>query len=156
MRTWLLITPILILFTACEFPKDPENTLKKVKDGQLRVGISENPPWTQKSGETWTGIEPALIERYAKKLNAEIKWIAKSESELMKELENHRLDLVISGLREDNPHSKSVGFTYGYAGEKKAKRVMAVPPGENAFLSDLERFLRAEDPKAGEQKNASR
>ena len=34
------------VLTSCAFPYDPEHTLEKVSGDALRVGISENPPWT--------------------------------------------------------------------------------------------------------------
>jgi hypothetical protein len=71
--------------------------------------------------------------------------VAGSESELIERLERHELDLVAAGLEETTPWVKRVGFTRPYLrwpeDGRAVGRVLAVPPGENRFLLEIERRL---------------
>lgn len=133
---------IAFLFFGCEnFPKDPENTLEKVKEGILRVGYSENPPWVVKTDSVPIGIEAELIKAFAKTLHAKVEWKNDTEQNLFEELENKNLDLVIAGVTKDTPWKKKAGLTRPFAIRDNKKHVMAVRRGENAFIVHLERFL---------------
>ena len=107
----------------------------------MRVGITENDPWTIVEDEP-RGVEVELLERFADDLDATIEWTEGSEQELFKALEERKLDVVIGGLESSNPFSMQATFTYAYYQE----HVMAVPHGENGWLVTLEKFL-LEDPE---------
>jgi polar amino acid transport system substrate-binding protein len=141
------------LLTGCgtSIPADPEGTLDRVRDGQLRVGVSTNAPWTEtRDGAEPAGIEPDLVRRFAATLNARIEWAEGGEQKLVDELERGNLDIVLGGLTKDTPWSEKVAVTAPYAevtdrhGETQ-KHVMAAPPGENAFLLELEDFLARQE-----------
>lgn len=147
--------PLLLLAVAgCDLPRDPEGTLERVRGGTLRAGVVPNPPWVVVEAGRVRGVEPALVRRFARSLDARIEWVAGTESELLERLETRDLDLVAGGLTRSNPWGSRVGLTRpypapsGYApGER---RVLAVPPGENAWLVRLERFLhRRASPEPG-------
>jgi hypothetical protein len=36
-----------VVFTGCDFPRDPRGTLDQVQSGSMRVGIVANEPWTR-------------------------------------------------------------------------------------------------------------
>jgi len=141
------------LLTGCgiSLPADPEGTLDRVRDGQLRVGVSTNAPWTEtRDGAEPAGIEPDLVREFAATLNADIRWSEGGEEKLVDELERGNLDLVLGGLTKDTPWAEKVAVTAPYAeapdghGETH-KHVMAAPPGENAFLVELEDFLAQQE-----------
>jgi ABC-type amino acid transport substrate-binding protein len=143
------------LLTGCgiSLPADPEGTLDRVRDGQLRVGVSTNAPWTETpDGAEPAGIEPDLVRGFAATLNARIQWSEGGEQKLVDELERGNLDLVVGGLTKDTPWSEQVAVTAPYAqvedghGETH-KHVMATRPGENAFLVELEDFLAEHKPE---------
>lgn len=132
-------------------PTDPEGTLDRVRDGQLRVGVSTNAPWTETFDEAEpAGIEPDLVRRFAATLNARIQWSEGGEQKLVDELERGNLDIVVGGLTKDTPWTEKVAVTAPYAeavdrhGETH-QHVMAAPPGENAFLLELEGFLARQE-----------
>jgi polar amino acid transport system substrate-binding protein len=145
MKYYILVTALLLIAQGCErFPKDPDHTLEKVKNGILLVGYSENPPWVIKTENEPTGIEAELIKEFAKSLRANIRWINGTEQSLFESLEKNEIHLVIAGITKDTPWSKKGGLTRPYVEHQKKNRVMAVPLGENAFLVQLEKFLHKE------------
>lgn len=144
--------------TACGFPRDPDGSLERVTDGVLRVGVSENPPWTRwpegaPTGDEQrqpTGTEVDLVSAFAASLSAEVAWTAGSEAGLMAQLEEGDLDVVIAGLDETTPWSSHAALTYPYATTvddkgDEVRHVMAAAMGENGLLTTLEAFLLAQE-----------
>lgn len=131
----------LFLFSCNNFPKDPEETLRKVTNDTLIVGYSENSPWVIKTESEPEGLEPAIVKAYAKTLNATVKWHNNTEQNLFKMLEERKIHLVIAGITQNTPWEKKAGLTRPYLENNKEKHVMAVINGENAFLLSLEKFL---------------
>jgi len=142
---------LLVLLSAllsCDtFPKDPDNTLEKVRNGQLLVGYSENPPWVIKSKPAPTGLEAELIKTFARDLQANIVWQNDTEEDLFEKLEKKELHLVIGGFTDKNSAKSKISFTRPYLKKEKKKHVLAVLKGENAFILQLEKFLHAQETK---------
>ena len=90
----------------------------------MRVGITENPPWTVLSGAEPSGVEVEIIERLADGLEAEISWFEGSEEELFGALKLGTLDLVIGGLGAKNPYAAEASLTHPYL---TTQAVVAVP-----------------------------
>lgn len=129
---------LLLMLSGCgQFPRDPGNTLNRVTGGQLIVGVSENPPWVTSEGESFSGVEPDVLRRFASSVGAEVTWHQGTETELVDALKSGRIDVMAAGLTKDSRWSAEVALTRPYHGE----RVIAVPMGENAFITALERYL---------------
>jgi polar amino acid transport system substrate-binding protein len=144
----VLLTVLLSLLASCaEFPKDPEGTLNRVRGGVLRVGVSENPPWTSLINGRPAGIEAQLVEELASDLKANIEWVPGSETQLMAALRRFELDLVVAGLDEESPWTGRVGFTKPYV---RTTSLVGAPPGTPAplSLSGQEVAVRRGDPIA--------
>ena len=150
---WRVLGVVVVLvglLASCglSVPADPNGTLDRVTGGILRVGVSPNPPWTEVTqGTEPTGTEVELVREFAATLPAEVSWTAGGEEALITAMEHGELDLVIGGLTADTPWEKHAAITTPYAegigpDGKRIKLVMAAPPGENAFLLRLEKFLR--------------
>lgn len=143
----LVIAVMAASLSGCGIPVDPAGTLDRVSGGELRVGVSHNPPWTDTSTSgNPTGLEVRLVEQFADDLDAEIVWTETSEARLMDGLERGELDLAIAGLLDDTPWMDVAAVTRPFAETRDAddrleRHVMATPMGENAFLVRLERFL---------------
>ncbi|WP_035253612.1 transporter substrate-binding domain-containing protein [Agrococcus lahaulensis] len=141
-----------VALTGCgmQFPNDPEGTLERVRGDVLRVGATEHRPYVELDDvDEPTGSEPALVEKFAERLDADIAWTTGSEAELLHALEQGELDLVIGGFLHDTPWAERDSTTRPYVEEQTAdgrteKHVMIVPMGENAFLVELETFLHEE------------
>lgn len=153
-RTWLaLVAALLVLLPGCtepDFPRDPEGTLLRAMGGELRVGVSENPPHTQVADDgSVSGEEVEIIQGWADSIGAEVAWSDGAESVLMERLKLGELDIVIGGLASDSPWTTHAALTRPYAevngpDGKPSKLVIAVLMGENALQSSLERFLISE------------
>jgi len=98
-----------------QFPKDPEDTLKRVQqDRTLRVGYTHAEPWVVPSGAQPQGIEPALVRAFARSLGARVAWVAGTEQHLYQALKQHELDLLIAGTTDESPWKEQVGLTRSY------------------------------------------
>ena len=139
---------------SAHYPADPDGTLDRISGGELRAGISHQPPWTDiaqdHSADAPGGIEVELIEEYAESINAEVVWHAGGEEQLITMLSERELDVVVGGLTDKSPWQSDVALTTSYADSigidgKIAKHVVAVQMGENAFMTSIERFLLDQD-----------
>jgi len=144
VRHAVLALLALPLALGCHLPHDPEGTHLRVRGGTMRVGITENEPWTRlEPEEKPRGLEVELVQKFARQLEAEIEWVRDSESNLIERLHRGELDLVIGGLTQSTPWSDRVGLTQPYVELPDKKHVMAVPQGENRWLLELDRFLQS-------------
>jgi len=123
----------LALLAGCSYPADPDGTLERVEGGVLRAGVSPSPR---------SRAEVALIESFARRLDARVVWVRDGEEHLVERLEKGELDVAVGGLTKTSPWSAHAALTRPYDGE----HVMAAPLGENAWLVRLERFLIEEAP----------
>jgi ABC-type amino acid transport substrate-binding protein len=118
---------VLLLVTACGFPRDTGNTLADVRGGVLRVGVTENPPWVAVPDEgPPSGAEVELVARLAARLNARVEWYPGTESELMAAVKDRVLDVVVGGLAADAPWTKEASFTRPYV---RMRTLVAAPAG---------------------------
>jgi polar amino acid transport system substrate-binding protein len=141
----------LIALASCGLPRDSNHTLDHVRGGELRVGVTEHPPWVAIRQGQMDGIEPHLIEELARELGARPVWRRGAESEILEALHRRELDIVAGGLTADSPWKGQVAFTHPYFTDTATgrARVFAVSPGENAFLVHVERFLAPRERRGG-------
>lgn len=138
MSRYRFVPWIFLLLTAgcTAYPHDPQGTLNRVRGGTLRAGCSQYPPWMIVGDTGYGGVEKILVERFARSLDARVEWLEGPESVLMHHLGEFRLDMVAAGLNAPSPWEKEVGMSRYFE-----QRMIAVPPGENAFLVRFERWL---------------
>ena len=122
---------LALLFSAfalagCEFPRDVDGTLSRVRGGELRVGLVPNDPWVTFDDAEPGGVEVELVREFARSIDARVKWVRGAESELVEALHGGQLDVVIGGLTRDSAHSKEVTLTRPYA---TTEVVLAAPAG---------------------------
>lgn len=149
VRHVVLAGILLLVAAGCQgsIPADAQGTLDRATEGELRVGIAENAPWTEVAPDgSVSGTEVELLNDYAETIDAEIRWIPGGENVLAAEMKEGNLDLVIGGLASDVPWTSEIALTRPYAitqgpDGKPVDIVMGVRPGENALLVDLERYL---------------
>jgi ABC-type amino acid transport substrate-binding protein len=148
----LRLLPVLLLsglLSGCglDVPTDPDGTLERVRsEGTLRVGASPRPGWVELTGGADPrGREPDLVTAFADELGAEVEWTIGGEEHLVGLLEDGELDLAVGGFTDANLWMDRVGLTRPYteveADGRTESHVMMVPMGENALMSELERWL---------------
>jgi polar amino acid transport system substrate-binding protein len=133
---WLLalLSVCCLVLGGCQFPKDPEGTLDKVRErGTIEVGVTHADPFVNLDGPEPTGIEVELIKEFARHLGVEIEWVEGSESQLVELLEGTEIDVMLAGLDRQSPLQQEVGLTRPYA---NVEIVLAVPP--DAETPDIE------------------
>lgn len=148
LQRLLLGMAVLPLLSGCvaKFPVDPEGTLQEVRSGTISVGVTPNANFVEVADEELQGSEIQVIKDFAESLDAEVEWTVAGEEQLVAALQDGDLDLVAGGISSKTPWSEKVGMTRPYttqidADGQESKIVMLVPPGENAFLFEAERFL---------------
>src|SRR4051794_26409427 len=106
------ILTLCALTAACDLPRDPEGTSERVASTrELRVGVADNPPWTDSAGAEPSGVEPNLVRRYAASTGARVLWSRGSETSLIQSLKHHELDLVIGGVAPETQRGATAGAT---------------------------------------------
>ncbi|GAA4414063.1 hypothetical protein GCM10023148_09140 [Actinokineospora soli] len=135
----------VLLAAGCQWPRDAEGTLDRVRGGVLRVGVVEDPPWTVVSDDgSVGGAEAELVRRLAERLSARVEWTEGPESTLVGALSHQALDLVIGGLSYSSPWTKDVALTASYF---TSAQVVVVPAGAGDSVEGLEVAVRAGTPE---------
>ncbi len=132
-----LLISILLLFTSCNLPKDPKSSWENAKKEGLRVGVIDNPPFTNTTSESFSGTEMEIINNFAASKNLEVSYLKGNESYLIEKLEKFEIDLVIGGFTKKTVWSKKAGVSKPY----DKKHVFLVPKGENKLLVKLEEYI---------------
>jgi polar amino acid transport system substrate-binding protein len=114
MPTRAFVVVLCLVLAACGLPRDPEGTLERVIGGTMRVGAAENPPWVVFEGEEPTGVEVAMVERFADEVDAEIEWFDGSVEELAAAVHAGELDLLIGGLASTSSLAADAALTHPY------------------------------------------
>jgi polar amino acid transport system substrate-binding protein len=129
MRRFVPLALVVFLLCGCEFPRDPEGTLDRVRGGVMRVGVSPAEPFVQLTeGQEPGGVEAELVTRFAESLDARVEWVEGSESDLMAALEGRQLDVVIAGLTRRSEWARSAALTRPYL----TTQVVIAAPDEDA------------------------
>lgn len=124
-----------VLLAGCGLPRDPEGTLARVEGGTLRAGITQSEPWALVGDGSPSGVEVALVERFAEELGARVEWVDGSEAELIEALHVHELDVVVGGLTADTAWQDQAAITRPYT---VTRTVVAVSPGASLPAADLD------------------
>lgn len=126
----LLFVLSVLLLGGCDLPRDLEGTQDQVREGTLHVGVIDDAaPWAIWSAGEPHGVEVSLVRDLARQMQADIRWVAGPDAELLHALAAFELDLVIGGLERSSPWRKEVALSRPYF----VSRVMVGwPPNRNA------------------------
>jgi hypothetical protein len=123
----------------CDLPRDPEETLETVQGQELRVGVL-------KFGENAEKDRP-IVERLAASLGSKLVYVEGDAHALFENLKRGHLHLVIGGVPEATPFEKELGLSKPvgplHGAHEEEDRVLAVRPGENAFLLRVNQAIEA-------------
>ncbi|NYZ62407.1 ABC transporter substrate-binding protein [Luteimonas deserti] len=145
-RTW----PYLLVLLSCgcdPFPREAQGSAARARD-TLRVGLSHDPPYVDvATGDAPHGAEVRVIEAFAAARGAKIEWVTEGHEALMEALLDHRLHMVAGGHSARSPWdgvawSRSVRIDAGPG--HPVERRWALPPGENAWQLEVDRYLHAQ------------
>lgn len=145
---WSVAAGMALVLAGCGIPVDTDGTIDRVRGGELRVGITHNPPWTDTSSSgSVSGTEVELIEEFAASLDADIEWRESSEGVLADALREGDIDIAIGGFTDDTPWTDKAAVTAPYTEVRNdrgvtEKHVALARAGENRLLVTLEEFLR--------------
>ena len=132
-----------LLLVGCDLPQDIEGTQDHVRDGTLRVGVIDGAaPWATWSSGQPRGVEPEMVRDLAQQMQAEIRWVAGSDTELFRALAAFELDLVIGGLERSSPWRKEVALSRPYF----VSRVRVGWPPNRTAKEDLDGIRIAVEP----------
>ncbi|MDR7191712.1 ABC transporter substrate-binding protein [Luteimonas terrae] len=146
VRLTLLL--LCLCLVACgPYPRDARDSSDRARES-MRVGLSHDPPYVVvRPGAEPSGPEVALIEAFANAHGLHVEWVVDGHEALMGDLVEHRLHMVAGGHAAKSPWtdvSWSRTFLVRDAQGRPAARRIALPPGENAWQLDVDRWLHAQ------------
>ncbi|MFC1457964.1 hypothetical protein ACETIH_14855 [Microvirga arabica] len=134
---WALIAGAAL--AGCDLPRDPEETLEMVQGQELRVGVL-------RFGQNAEKDRP-IVERLAASLGSKLVYVDGDAHALFEDLKRGHLHLVIGGVPESTPFEKELGLSKPvgplHGAHEEENRVLAVRPGENAFLLRVNQAIEA-------------
>ena len=135
----LMVFLVGCALTGCGLPRDPEETLEAVQGQELRVGVL-------KYGQNAEKDRP-IAERLATSLEAKLVYVEGDAHALFEDLKRGHLHLVIGGVPKATPFAKELGLSKPvgplHGAQEEESRVLAVRPGENAFLLRVNEVIEA-------------
>lgn len=123
-----------LIVTGCGLPHDQRGSLDEIRGGRL-VAATAGP-------EAISDEERMRLQAFAERFGAELALQDTTTHDAMAGLERTQIH-IIAGLPGDSPYSHA-GRSRTYRDSAGIKRVWAVPPGENALLIEINRFLAEE------------
>jgi hypothetical protein len=127
------------VLAGCDLPRDPEDTLETVQGQELRVGVL-------KFGQNADKDRP-IVERLAASLGSKLVYVEGDAHALFEDLKRGHLHLVIGGVPKATPFAKELGLSKPigplHGAHEEEDRVLAVRPGENAFLLRVNEIIAA-------------
>ena len=141
LRCWPVVLPLFV--GSCGLPHDAEKTSDRIAAShELRVGVTDDAPWSDTRSAEPRGIEPDLVRQFAARLGAHVWWTTGSETSLAQALKHHELDLAVGGFDAKTPWKSIAGVSQPFAETAdKKKHVFLTVPGENRFVLALDTFL---------------
>ncbi|GGN28958.1 hypothetical protein GCM10011609_85600 [Lentzea pudingi] len=127
----MVVALVVVSVGGCQWPRDANGTLDRVREGTIKVGVAHHSPWTiandsRNPDQAPGGVETVLVQRLADSLGARVQWVPGGEAELMAALSERSLDLVVAGLDAESPWEQKVALTTDYL---TTDMVVAIPAG---------------------------
>lgn len=130
-KKYTICCALLLFLSACNIPKDPNDSYKKAKENALKIGV------VTEADSTSVLKEKNMIESFADNEGLQTQYYDGTETELVKQLEEFKLDIVMGGFEKKSVWKKKVGMTKPY----DSTHVFFIPKGENRLLYQLETFI---------------
>lgn len=137
---------LLLALSGCGIviPADPDDTLDRATDAELRIGIVVEPGLSE-MGNPPRGPIPDLAIEYAETIDAAPVWEIGGEETLVEMLEQDELDIAFGSFSPESPWTERAALSRPFAvdGASSEELVALVPLGENAMLTSFETFIDA-------------
>ena len=112
---WLLIVALVFVTSACESQQSKRSASQAEPLSSLRVGISRTfPPLIYTDGDKTVGMEADFALALGETLGRDVRFVPMYFPNLIYELEDHRIDIVMSGLSVTPERLQRVAFTKPY------------------------------------------
>lgn len=128
-------------------PVDPNGSINDIRGHELRVGLALEPRLST-AGDPPQGPLPELAEEFASTLDARPTWETGSEESLVRMLEDDEIDLALGDFSPETPWTDRAAVSRPFSVDASASStelVALMPLGENALLSEFERFVDAKE-----------
>lgn len=107
---------------------------------QLRIGTTgDYPPFSIKSGETWSGIDVDLARNLADSLGVEPVFVATTWTTLMQDLKSSRFDIAMGGISKTQERQREAYQSRSYLNDGKTPIVRC---GDEQKYDSLEEINR--------------
>jgi polar amino acid transport system substrate-binding protein len=138
---WLVLPLLLVSLASCDIPKDPEQTLERVRSsGSFRVGL------VSREGEP-DGRQQRFLAKVAEGTGASPDIRKGVAEDLLAKVEDGELDLVVGEFHSSSPWKDRVTFVPPLdelaPGEERLVMAAAAQNGENAWIGFLHRISRS-------------
>src|SRR5699024_12795725 len=90
-RALVAVAAMVLVIASCRgaFPADSQGTLERATGGELRVGVSENPPFTGVAPDgAGSGSEDEVVTELAETIVAEVTEVPSRENEHASEMQD--------------------------------------------------------------------
>ncbi len=137
----VMVAALTISITAC----GEGATMKKIeKSGKLVIGTSADyTPFEhhafRNGKDTIIGVDISIAEEISKDLGVQLEIVEMGFDELLPELNNNRVDIVISGMAPDEERSKSADFSKVYYQSTQCVMVRAEDKERIKSIADLKK-----------------
>lgn len=142
VKKWLLILPLcfLLLITLAGCGKQADNSVKKIQDKKVLILGTEADfapfefPVVKNGQKQITGYDVYIARRIAKKLGVKLEVQNTTFSSLITDLNQNKVDIVMSGMTDTPAREKSVAFSAPYY---HVKNVLLVQKGQQSTYKTL-------------------
>ena len=127
-----------LIATSCGIPSDMAGSWDEARSTHLRVGLIDNPPYSDYSfPNQYSGSDVDILRGFAEVNDLDIEFYKGHESQLFEKLKKKELHVVAGGIPRKTIWKKHAGRTCPYDG----KHVFTVPMGENKLLYQLDNYI---------------
>ncbi|MDN3724136.1 hypothetical protein QRD02_07060 [Aequorivita sp. SDUM287046] len=133
MQKFIIIFCVLFFWWGCDLPRDTKDTFEKAKKESLHVGVVVRTD----SLSSISVFEKNLMDQFVAANNLKVSYNHSTETQLVKQLEKDKIDIIIGGFTEKTLWKDKAALTAPYDKE----HVWLVKKGENRLVFEIEKFF---------------
>ena len=132
-----------------DLPRDARGSTRLLQSGKpLVVGVPER---AEADDAAVAAREKALLEKLARRLGTRVEWKKGNAHRLLQDLEEAQVMVVAAQLSSDTPFASEVAMSQPFwkHGPREKDFCMAVAPGENKLLFELDKLIAQDQKERG-------